>query len=182
MTPQEPETSAFPAQPEHHPAVESPRRRRAGLAVLLFVLLMVGAVALGVWIYGVFLRGGADQSGPGGAQEAPTVSTVTTTVTPGPTPAPDATYRAPDSAVQCAATDDWRIFRANGQTSCGLAKAVSVEMEPYSGDPDDATVVARSPVTGLDYEMVCRGQGGNSFVCEGGDNAVVILEGRSGRD
>jgi type IV secretory pathway VirB10-like protein len=101
--------------------------------------------------------------------------------TPPPPPA-EAGYRAPASAEQCAANVNWRIFRANDQTSCGFAESVAVQMAPYTGLPGSALIYATSPVTGQEYEMRCIGQGGNSFVCEGGNNAVVILEDRSVRD
>lgn len=191
-------------QPEYHPAAQQPRRERSGLAFLLLAALVLGAVVLGVWMYNALLRGDVPEEGPAAAPtttstaamapatttsspaSAPT-TTVTSTVTPttpttAPEPEPEPAYRAPDSAVQCAANVNWRIFRANDRTSCGLAEAVAVEMAPYSGEPGSALVTARSPVTGGDYEMACAAQGGNSFVCEGGDNAVVILEDRSVRD
>lgn len=105
----------------------------------------------------------------------PEVVTVTPTISPG-------TYRAPDSAVQCAANVNWRIYRANDQTSCGFAESVAVQMSPYAGLPGSAQIEARSPVTGQDYVMNCLTQGDNSYVCQGGNNAVVILESRSVRD
>lgn len=132
--------------------------------------------------------------------EAPVTVTVTETPTPEETTPEETTpeeatpeasptptqaepgYRAPASAEQCAANVNWRIFRANDQTSCGFAEAVAVQMAPYTGLPGSALIYATSPVTGQEYEMRCIGQGGNSFVCEGGDNAVVILEDRSVRD
>ena len=190
-------------QPEYHPAAQQSRRERSGLAILLLAALVLGAVVLGVWMYNALLRGDVPEEGPAAAPtttstaamaSSPTSSpasapttTVTSTVTPttpttAPEPEPEPAYRAPDSAVQCAANVNWRIFRANDRTSCGLAEAVAVEMAPYSGEPGSALVTARSPVTGGDFEMACAAQGGNSFVCEGGDNAVVILEDRSVRD
>lgn len=193
-------------QPEYHPAAQQSRRERSGLAFLLLAALVLGAVVLGVWMYNALLRGDVPEEGPAAAPTTTTTSTaamapatttsspasaptttVTSTVTPttpttAPEPEPEPAYRAPDSAVQCAANVNWRIFRANDRTSCGLAEAVAVEMAPYSGEPGSALVTAHSPVTGGDYEMACAAQGGNSFVCEGGDNAVVILEDRSVRD
>lgn len=191
-------------QPEYHPAAQQSRRERSGLAFLLLAALVLGAVVLGVWMYNALLRGDVPEEGPAAAPttttstaamaSSPTSSpasapttTVTSTVTPttpttAPEPEPESAYRAPDFAVQCAANVNWRIFRANDRTSCGLAEAVAVEMAPYSGEPGSALVTAHSPVTGGDYEMACAAQGGNSFVCEGGDNAVVILEDRSVRD
>ena len=190
-------------QPEYHPAAQQSRRERSGLAFLLLAALVLGAVVLGVWMYNALLRGDVPEEGPAAAPtttstaamaSSPTSSpasapttTVTSTVTPTtpttePAPEPEPAYRAPDSAVQCAANVNWRIFRANDRTSCGLAEAVAVEMAPYSGAPGSVLVTAHSPVTGGDYEMACAAQGGNSFVCEGGDNAVVILEDRSVRD
>lgn len=182
--------------PEYHPAAQQPRRERSGLAVLLLALLVLGAVVLGVWMYNALLRGDAPEGGPTAASTTAVTTTSTAPVTTAPPTAPPTTptttvtstvqppsaYRAPDQAVQCAANVNWRIFRANDRTSCGLAEAVAVEMAPHSGEPDSVGVTARSPVTGGDYEMVCTQQGGNSFVCEGGDGAVVILEARSVRD
>lgn len=105
----------------------------------------------------------------------PEVVTVTATVSPG-------GYRAPDSAVQCAANINWRIYRANDRTSCGFAESVAGQMSPYAGLPGSAQIEAYSPVTGQAYVMNCITQGAKSYVCQGGDNAVVILESRSVRD
>ncbi|QGU04498.1 hypothetical protein [Corynebacterium comes] len=194
MTPQNPETSSFPAQPEYHPGAQPPQSQRSGLALLLLALLVLGAVVLGVWMYNALLRGEPQQEAqverstvPVTTTSAVPVTTVTSTVAPTTTSTvstapPEPAYRAPDSAVQCAANVNWRIFRANDQTSCGLAEAVAVEMAAYSGERGSALITARSPVTGQNYEMACTGQGGNSFVCEGGDKAVVVLEARSVRD
>ncbi|MCS5480836.1 hypothetical protein NYP18_14420 [Corynebacterium sp. YIM 101645] len=211
MTPQDP-GNPFQPTPEYYPSNEPPRRQRSGPAIALLVLLVIAAVALGVWIYTALLGGDSDGGGttattstapptvtstaPPTTSEAPVTVTVTETPaptqeetpeaeTPPPPPPPppaETGYRAPASAEQCAANVNWRIFRANGQTSCGFAEAVAVQMAPYTGLPGSALIYATSPVTGQEYEMRCIGQGGNSFVCEGGNNAVVVLEDRSVRD
>lgn len=215
MTPQDPDTSSFPAQPGYYPPSGQPRRGGSGVAIGLLALLVVVAVGLGVWMYNAFLGGDSEET-PAAASESssapeavtstvpPTTSTepetVTTTVDPPTTESPEpepepepevvtvtptispGAYRAPDSAVQCAANVNWRIYRANDQTSCGFAESVAVQMSPYAGLPGSAQIEARSPVTGQDYLMNCLAQGDNSYVCQGGDNAVVILESRSVRD
>ncbi|RSZ66004.1 hypothetical protein EAH68_00100 [Corynebacterium hylobatis] len=210
MTPQDPGNPLQPTS-EYYPPNEPPRRQRSGPAIALLALLVVAAVALGVWIYTALLGGDSDGGGTAAATstapptvtstappttaEAPVTVTVTETPTPTqedtpeetpppppPPPPAETGYRAPASAEQCAANVNWRIFRGNGQTSCGFAEAVAVQMAPYTGLPGSALIYATSPVTGQEYEMRCIGQGGNSFVCEGGNNAVVILEDRSVRD
>lgn len=206
MTPQDP-GNPFQPTPEYYPSNEPQRPQRSTPAIALLVLLVIAAVGLGIWLYVALLGGDSDgnstaaetstapvtvtSTAPSQTSTAPVTVTVTQTPTPeeappeeAPPPPPPAEpgYRAPASAEQCAANVNWRIFRANDQTSCGFAEAVAVAMSPYTGLPGSALIYATSPVTGLEYEMRCIGQGGNSFVCEGGNNAVVILEARSVRD
>lgn len=207
MTPQDP-GNPFQPTPEYYPSNEPQRPQRSTPAIALLVLLVIAAVGLGIWLYVALLGGDSDgnstaaetstapvtvtSTAPSQTSTAPVTVTVTQTPTPEeappeeapPPPPPPAEpgYRAPASAEQCAANVNWRIFRANDQTSCGFAEAVAVAMSPYTGLPGSALIYATSPVTGLEYEMRCIGQGGNSFVCEGGNNAVVILEARSVRD
>lgn len=206
MTPQDP-GNPFQPTPEYYPSNEPQRPQRSTPAIALLVLLVIAAVGLGIWLYVALLGGDSDgnstaaetstapvtvtSTAPSPTSTAPVTVTVTQTPTPeeappeeAPPPPPPAEpgYRAPASAEQCAANVNWRIFRANDQTSCGFAEAVAVAMSPYTGLPGSALIYATSPVTGLEYEMRCIGQGGNSFVCEGGNNAVVILEARSVRD
>ena len=187
MNPQEPETSSFPAQyppPQQIPPQQPPRRDRSGLAMVLLALLFLGAVALGVWMYNAFLRADTDDTA---APPPTTVVTFTPTsnssapATTSEAPPPPA-YRAPDDAVQCAANVNWRIFRANDHTSCAFAENVAIAMAGNAGDDTAHEVRVNSPVTGQNYAMSCYPQGDNTFICEGGDNAVVILEDRAVRD
>lgn len=201
-----------PQDPGYYPPTQPPRRERSGLAIALLAVLVVAALGLGVWLYTALLSGDSGGDGtvatsttpltvtstaPPTTSEAPVTVTVTETPTPEETTPEETTpeettpeettpaetgYRAPASAEQCAVNVNWRIFRANGQTSCGFAEAVAVQMAPYTGLPGSALIYATSPATGQEYEMRCIGQGGNSFICEGGNNAVVILEDRSVRD
>ncbi|MDO5668937.1 MAG: hypothetical protein Q4G50_02925 [Corynebacterium sp.] len=211
MNPQDPETSSFPAQyppPQQIPPQAPPRRDRSGLAVVLLALLFLGAVALGVWMYNAFLR--SDQEPAPTAAPTPTTvvtvtptttsdrptTTVTSTSEPEPEPEPTTeettteepttppppAYRAPDDAVQCAANVNWRIFRANDQTSCAFAENVAIGMAGHAGDDTAHEIRVNSPVTGQNYLMSCYPQGDNTFICEGGDQAVVILEDRAVRD
>lgn len=94
----EPETTSFPPvgdesapapyQPQYVPGREEyDQPRRSGLAVALLVVLVVAAVALGVWIYTAFLGGDGEEP-----VAAPTTTTVTaTTEEPSPTPTPEET-------------------------------------------------------------------------------------------
>lgn len=212
MNPQEPETSSFPAQyspPQQIPPQQPPRRDRSGLAMVLLALLFLGAVALGVWMYNAFLRADTDDTAapppttvvtftPTSNSSAPattsserptttvtSTSTSTSTSEPAPTTSeapPPPAYRAPDDAVQCAANVNWRIFRANDHTSCAFAENVAIAMAGNAGDDTAHEVRVNSPVTGQNYAMSCYPQGDNTFICEGGDNAVVILEDRAVRD
>lgn len=173
--------------------------------MLLLALLLIGAVTLGVWMYNAFLRSEAPPDArppettvvtvtpsppPSSAtgttetttETSPETSTVTSTVTPtATTPAPPA-FRAPDHAVQCAANVNWRIFRASDRTSCGFAENVALAMGPHAGSDTTHEVVVISPVTGQNYRMICQAEGGNSYTCRGGDDAVVVLEDRGVRD
>lgn len=80
----EPETSSFPPvgdgsaplpyQPQYVPGRElSTQPRRSGLAAVLLAILIIGALALGVWVYNAFLSGGSADG------EGPTVGPATTT-------------------------------------------------------------------------------------------------------
>ena len=216
----EPETTSFPPvgdestpapyQPQYVPGREEHEQpRRSGLAVALLAMLVVAAVALGVWIYTAFLGGDGEEP-----VAAPTTTTVTaTTGDPRPTPtleettveeattqeatpeetttteetttetttaAPD--FRAPANAEQCAANVNWRIFRASEATSCDFAERVAIAMAGNSGQDNFHDVEASSPVTGQAYTMRCAPEGGNSFTCRGGTDAVVVLEARAMRD
>lgn len=94
----EPETNAFPPvdgnaapppheqrqpyQPQYVPGREQPeaRPRRSGLAVGLLALLIIGALALGVWFYSAFLT--ADENGEPTAAPATTTLTAPTSTPP----------------------------------------------------------------------------------------------------
>lgn len=206
MNSEEPETSSFPAQhpaPQYHPPAPEPQRDRSGLAAVLLALLLVGAVALGVWMYNAFLRGDGEPAAqpptpettvvtvtPSSTPQRPTttvtstspVETTETTQTTGETTPPPPAFRAPDHAVQCAANVNWRIFRASDRTSCGFAENVALAMGPHAGSDTTHELTVISPVTGQNYRMTCQAEGGNSYTCRGGDNAVVVLEDRGVRD
>lgn len=92
--------------------------------------------------------------------------------------APVAEFEAPSSANQCAANVNWRIYQANGATSCPFAENVAIAMKPNAGTTTGHQVQATSPVTGDSYQMNCRPEGRGSFTCEGGEGATVLLEHR----
>ncbi|MDO5512847.1 hypothetical protein [Corynebacterium sp.] len=170
---------------------QEPRRprERSGLALVLLTLLFLGTVVLGAWIYYTFLRSD-DQ--PAAQPPDPTTTVVTVTSQPAAPPVTTVTsteatteaptFRAPEQAVQCAANVHWRIFRATDQTSCAFAENVAIAMAPHAGANSSQDIEAASPVTGQSYRMTCRSEGGNSYTCRGGDNAVVVLEDRAVRD
>lgn len=88
----------------------------------------------------------------------------------------------PAGSEQCAANVNWRIYRATDVTSCGFAEAVAVAMNTNADVHTVHDVQATSPVTGQGYTMRCSPEQNNSYVCRGGDNAVVVLEERAARD
>lgn len=88
----------------------------------------------------------------------------------------------PAGSEQCAANVNWRIYRATDVTSCGFAEAVAVAMNTNADVHTVHDVQATSPVTGQGYAMRCSPEQNNSYVCRGGDNAVVVLEERAARD
>lgn len=196
MNPQEPETSSFPAQ--NSARNPSPPRARSGLAAVLLALLLVAAVALGVWMYNAFLRDehpdGHPAAQPAGttvvtvepsSSAAPAVTPPTTTVTATaePTPTtPVTTFQASEDMVQCAANVNWRIFRGPDRTSCGFAENVAISMGPHSVSAASQEVTVTSPVTGQNYRMTCHHEGEGSYTCRGGDDALVVLEARHVRD
>ncbi len=91
-------------------------------------------------------------------------------------------FRAPESAEQCAANVNWRIFRASDATACGFAENVAIAMADNSGRNNIWDVTATSPDTGREHTVRCLPEGANSFTCRGGDNAVIVLEDRAVRD
>lgn len=194
------------------PASRPAPRNRSGLAMVLLALLVVAAVGLGIWLYSAFLAPAEDlvvaapetsttEAEPTTGAERTTVtstaststseeatsstesSTPTTTEEETTEPTEAATPMAlPAGSEQCAANVNWRIYRATDVTSCEFAEAVAVAMNTNADVHTVHDVQATSPVTGQGYTMRCSPEQNNSYVCRGGDNAVVVLEERAARD
>jgi len=180
--------------------------------MVLLALLVVAAVGLGIWLYSAFLAPGEEpvvaapetsttEAEPTTGVERTTVTSTASTSTSAETtsstesstpttteeettePTEAATPMAlPAGSEQCAANVNWRIYRATDVTSCGFAEAVAVAMNSNADVHTVHDVQATSPVTGQGYTMRCSPEQNNSYVCRGGDNAVVVLEERAARD
>lgn len=207
-SPEDPETSEFaaqsgPAAPQYFPESVPADRSRSGLAMVILAALVLAAVILGVWLYYAFLARddapvaapptstvvstAAPSSAPATSTTSQTTTTMTSSVAPSTTAPttsvePVPAFAMPAGAEQCAANVNWRIFRASDATSCEFASNVAIAMAANSGNPTQHEVRVTSPVTGQAYQVVCRPEATNSFVCQGGDNALIVLEERAIRD
>ncbi|WP_165858007.1 hypothetical protein [Corynebacterium alimapuense] len=170
----EPETIEFSVQP--------PTRKRSGLALVLFLLLVVGVVALGLSLFNTVF---------GGSQQTPIASVQSPAVSESSAPEsiPLSASVVPETAVEvaedldlCLSSQSWHIYRGSVETSCGFAEAVGRAMAPMASSSLAQEIRATSPVTGQDYDMRCEPEDESSFICRGGDNAVVVLERVSGID
>lgn len=88
-------------------------------------------------------------------------------------------FQAPVTAVQCAANVNWRIYAGTTVTSCPFAENVAIAMAGNAGTTTSHQVAVVSPVTEQRYQMTCTTEGGGSFICRGGEDAVVVLEHRA---
>ncbi|GAB2497110.1 hypothetical protein CATRI_05925 [Corynebacterium atrinae] len=208
-SPEDPETAEFAPQaatsaPQYFPESAPVARNRSGLAMVILAALVLGAVILGVWLYYAFLARdeapvaappttstvvstAAPSSSRTTTSQAPTTVTssatpTSTTSTSSPSTEPVLSFTLPAGAEQCAANVNWRIFRASDATSCEFAKNVAIAMAGNSGQPTEHQVRVTSPVTGQAYQVRCLPEATNSFVCQGGDNALIVLEERAIRD
>lgn len=90
--------------------------------------------------------------------------------------------RAPESALQCAANVNWRVFSTTGNGGCGNAEEVAVAMAPHSGSGQDTIEVPLRAQEGQrPASAKCTLVGDNSYECQA-RGVTVFLEDRPVRD
>ncbi|SQG64608.1 putative serine/threonine protein kinase [Corynebacterium renale] len=173
-----------------------PARRQSNpwKTVVIFLLLIVGAIVLAWFVYTQFLT----PSQGSGAKTAPVTTTVIveeTTVVEASQPAPEqrlpdkepaaprsqaptSQFQVPTDAQPCGLTGVFAIYRGSENTTCGFAENTAIAMELNRGQSGTVAVKVNSPTTQLAYDMRCSYRDRDSYVCTGGDNAVVYLEHR----
>ncbi|AKK03722.1 hypothetical protein [Corynebacterium epidermidicanis] len=82
----------------------------------------------------------------------------------------------PQTAVikNCGKSGENAVFTATSATSCGFANAVATAVRAKGNAGQQFSIDAASPVTGQQYSLNCS-VNGNETVCEGGNNAKVVV-------
>ncbi|GIL36666.1 hypothetical protein PDTK01_27410 [Phycicoccus sp. DTK01] len=155
---------------------EPPADRRTGclgmVALALVGLLMLAGM---LWFFGSdgdedsSVAAPSVSSSASASDEAPSPEeTASDAPSDGPTP----TQRA-STAKECGTVDGATAWSGNEVTSCDFATETAQALMASSADLP-ATVTARSPVTGRDYEMRCENT--TPVVCRGGTDALVYVD------
>lgn len=180
----DPDTTRFPAIPA--PAVAAaasaaPRSRRGAGALWLLLVLVAVIIGAGSWLLLSVRDPGAPEPAPPApvtvtetapveAPEADTGRPVRPELPAGATPANDAARAGTDAG------DLNNVYTGSTATSAEFARAVRDAFVSHYLDSGElnATVAARSPVTGTVYSMRCT-DNGDFITCRGGENAVVYI-------
>lgn len=125
----------------------------------------------------------ASITSPTSSKPTPTLTkSPTRTPTPTPTPTVTSSTSAKASKAQpvrggrkCGESSKFAGYAANNSTSCGFVNNVATAMDAQAGAQQAVKVQATSEATGKKYEMTCTPEGQGSFMCRGGNRAVVQL-------
>ncbi|AGF72364.1 hypothetical protein [Corynebacterium halotolerans] len=182
----EPETTSFPPvgdepapapyQPQYVPGREEyGQPRRSGLAVVLLAMLVIAAVALGVWIYTAFLGGDGEEP-----VAAPTTTTVTAT-TEEPRPAPTSQETTPQETTTTLTTEETTSQEATSEeTTTTLTTEETTTQETTTAAPDfRAPANAQQCAANVNWRIF---RASEATSCGFAESVAIAMAGNSGQN